>query len=816
MERFSPENSKVFATAQFVNIYSSLPVEVIRSALGISLVVALIFFSPSRFSNEFFLFLCAAIVFFVFEIFYRAKILNSSPLPIFRSTNLADSFSIDAARFLLKNSNSKSINDLLISLLNSRETKLALYRADIKESHLQETLLANNKESRGINWMSLVKIAKEWAQKEKRNYIDKLDILLSIFSHSPPLQQFLFEREIKEPDLLNIIFWVRSSLEDDDLPFFEKPVSSLGPGMAEFWLGGWTIETEKFTVNITKEMQKNRLSIHLIDRADTVELVEEVLSREKKRNVILLGAPGIGKRTIVYALAEKSIRGLLPPALKYKRFMEIDVTSLLAGASSGELEERVRNLLSEVSHASNIVLFIPNIENIAGASGTGVNITGHFLNSLSSGKLQVIATSNREDYHRYVESQTAFSSLFETIDVPEATPESTIRILEEATPKIEQKNKIVITYKSLQKIVEISDKYIVDRQLPGKAIDLLDETAAAISIKNKKLLEPADIEEIVSQKINIPIGRAKRSEAEELLNLEKILHQRIVGQDEAITALARALRRARTIEKDDKRPIGAFLFLGPTGVGKTETAKTLAEYYFKSEEAIIRIDMSEFQEDKSLNRLIGVPPGQTGYEEGGQLTEKVRQRPYSLVLLDEIEKAAKSVQEAFLPIIDEGIVADASGRKISFSNTIIIATSNAGSDFIHEAIHKGKQIEHFKIELIETLQKEHLFKPEFLNRFDDIIIYKPLTPQEIEKVVSIMIGKLEERLKKQDISIEINQQAIDLITALGFDKEFGARPLNRFIADNIEEKIAEKILSGEVKRGSKVNISAANGNLLIQ
>jgi len=813
MERFSPERSKIFSAAVFVNVYSTFSVEIARVLLSITLVMALILTSIGGLSNTFLLILGISITFFVFEIFYRAKILNEKPQAIKDSQNLANTFSMEAARFALQNKDRKTLSDLLVSFLKDRQIQYALYRADFGGEDLKNL---SAKQTEEIAWNDLAQNAKVWSEKEKRTFIDKLDILLATISQSKSFQKFLFDKEIKEPDLLNIIYWVRSSYEKDQQPFFEKPVSSLGPGMAEFWLGGWTLETEKYTADITHEMRKSRFSTHLIGRKEQVQLVEEVLSRDKKRNVILLGSPGIGKTTIIYSLAEKSISGLLPPALEYKRFMEIDITSLLAGASGGELEQRIQNLLTEVSHAGNVVLFMPNLENLAGASGTGVNITGHLLNALGSGKLQVIATSSREDYHRYVESQTAFSSLFEVIDIPEATNESTIRILEEATPAIEHKNKLVITYKSLQKVVELSDKYIVDRQLPGKAIDLLDEAATAVSIKNKGLLEPSDVEEVVSQKTKIPVGKAKIAEAKQLLNLENILHQSIIDQNEAIVAISNALRRSRTIERESKRPIGVFLFLGPTGVGKTETAKTLAKYYFKSESSIIRVDMSEFQDRQSLNRLIGAPPGSEEHEEGGELTEKVRQNPYSLILLDEMEKAEKSVQEAFLPIFDEGVMQDTSGRKIVFTNTMIIATSNAGAEFIRESIQSGVGVDDFKKQLLEKLQRESVFKPEFLNRFDDIIVYKPLSPQEVEQVVTLMISDLGQRLKKQDIDISTGQEAIKLIAEKGFDPTYGARPLRRFIADNIEEKIAEKILSGEIKKGSQVGIRATNGNLLIQ
>jgi ATP-dependent Clp protease ATP-binding subunit ClpB len=355
----------------------------------------------------------------------------------------------------------------------------------------------------------------------------------------------------------------------------------------------------------------------------------------------------------------------------------------------------------------------------------------------------------------------------------------------------------------------------VDRVLPGKALDLLDEVATAVSIRRKEILEPSDVEDVISEKTKVPVQKAEGKEAERLIHLEEILHKRIIGQEEAVKAVAGALRRARTIERDTKKPIGSFLFLGPTGVGKTETAKTLASFYFGSEEKIIRLDLSEFQEASSINRLIGAAPGQEGFEEGGEFTEKVRNNPFSLVLLDELEKAHYKIQEAFLPVLDEGSLEDASGRKIIFTNTIIIATSNAGAEFIRESIQQNKPIEQTKTELLEKLQKEGIYKPEFLNRFDDIVVYKPLTKDEVGQVVGLVIDSLATRLAKQDIKLNVDQQGLSLIIERGYDKIYGARPIRRLVADELEEPIAQKILSGEIKKGSLVNISSAESKFVI-
>ena len=814
MEQFSPNTSGIFAAASFTNLYSSLLLVVIRSTAAVILILLLFIFSTSGGGKIFYLILTAAIIFFVFEVFYHIKVLKEKPVSLQKGQlNLADSFTLEAARLILRTPNVGVLESLMHVLLKNDKVLFTLNKADITAQEVSKLITSGELRGREIDFGKVVVAAYNWAIKEGRGCIDKLDILLALIDQTPQLKNLLFQKEIKEADLLNIVYWTRMQLEPDPRHFWEKPVETLGPGMSEFWLGGWTPETEKYAFDLTKHLRKGEISSPLVGRDKEILQVEEVLARSEKRNVLLLGPPGVGKTTVVHGLAEKSIRGLLPPALKYKRFLEIDVTPLLAGAGTGELEERLQNLLTELTHAGDVVVFVPDIENLSGSMGTGVNITGHLINSLGSERLQVIATSTREAYRRFIEPQGTFAALFEPIDLEEPSENETVRILEEAIPEIEAKNKIIITYKAVQKTVELANRYLVDRVLPGKAIDLLDEAATAISMKRKSLLEVTDIEELMAQKTKIPIKAATGLEAEKLINLEGVLHQRIIDQEEAIVAVSNALRRARTIGSETKRPIGAFLFLGPTGVGKTETAKALAALYFGSEESTIRINMSEYQTADSINRLIGAPPGTGEYEEGGEFTEKVRQNPYTLILLDEMEKAHQKVQEAFLPVLDEGVTEDVTGRKIVFTNSIIIATSNAGAEFIRESIQGQVQLETLKKSLLEKLQREGVFKPEFLNRFDDIVVYKPLSETEIIQVVGLMISQLQNRLKKQDVFLTVDQQALALIAKGGYDPTYGARPLRRFIAETVEEEIAKKILAGQLKRGSQVRVTLQNNQL---
>jgi ATP-dependent Clp protease ATP-binding subunit ClpC len=814
MEQFSPNNSRIFGAAAIANIYSSVFFVAVRFTLAFILVLLLFIFWTGGSTKLFYLTTALTITFFVFEIYYREKILREKPQNLQNGqVNLANSFTLEAAKLILKTPRLHLLENLVTSPLKNEKVVFALNRADITSEEVRQLFASKDLKERQIDFGKIVSAARNWALKEGRGVIDKLDVLLAIIDQSAEFKGLLFQKEIKEADLLNIVFWTRTQLEKDQTPFWEKPVETLGPGIGEFWMGGWTPETEGFSIDLTKHIRGGKLASLLVGRNQEIEQTEEILSRSEKRNVLLLGPPGIGKTTIVHGLAEKSISGLLPPALKYKRFLEIDVTAILAGAKEGELERRIQNLLNELSHAGNVVVFIPQIENISGATGTGINITGHLIGALNSGRLQVIATSTRESYRRFIEPQGAFASAFETINIEEPTENDAIRILEEAAPKIEIKNNITITYKALQRAVSLSENYMVDRVLPGKAIDLLDESATSASIKSKGLLEATDIENVVSQKTKTPVKRASGEEAEKLIKLEKIIHERIIDQEEAVSTISNALRRARTIERTTKKPIGTFLFLGPTGVGKTETAKALSSVYFESEETIIRINMSEYQTADAINRLIGAPPGTGKYEEGGEFTEKVRQNPYSLILLDEMEKANQKIQEAFLPILDEGMVEDATGRKIVFTNTIIIATSNAGAEYIRESINQNMELDDLKKTLLEKLQREGTFKPEFLNRFDGIVVYKPLSGEEIVQVVSLLVKELQGRLEKQDVTISVDQSALAWIAKTGYDVTYGARPLRRFIADHVEEKIAEQILAGKLKRGSQVNVSLQNSQL---
>lgn len=748
------------------------------------------------------------------EFFYHFKVFDTKPsLRIADSkqgTNIAESLTLHAARSILKARKWDNVSSILDGLTNDVRVKSFLQKSGFNHDEVNSLLKASVGEQ--INIQDLIVKSANYVVKENRDYIDEIDMLLALFADSKALNHAAFTKEIKELDLLNIAYWVRHLSEKQGKHFWEKSPATFGLGLASLWEGGWTLETEKYSRNITEEIFARGVRNHLVGRGDIILQVEEILARSSKRNVILIGEPGIGKETVVYSLAEKSAHGQLPGPLKFKRFLELDLTSLLSSATGGVLEERVNNLLTEISHAPDVVLYIPQIEYLATPEGGGVDITGLLLNTLKGGSLQVIGTTTKAAYRKNIEPKGAFSGSFEVVEIPEPDKNESIRIVEEAAANIEIRTKVVISYKAIERAVDLSQNYMVDRVLPGKAIDLLDEATTLSALQSEGILIPELVEQIVSQKTKTPVNLAEGKESKKLLNLETELHKRVIGQEEAVKSISEAVRRARTLKRDTTHPIGVFLFLGPTGVGKTETSKALADVYFGSQERIVREDMSEYQEENSINRLIGAPPGTKG-EGAGQFTEKIRSNPFTVVLLDEIEKANPKIQQVFLPIFDEGRMEDSSGRKIIFTNTIIIATSNAGAEYIRESIQDGRSITDIKKPLLEKLQRDGIFRPEFLNRFDDIVLFKPLTKAEVKQIVGLLTTQLIHRVKKQDIDLTFDDPAIDWLATKGFDPTYGARPLRRVIQNEVESAISKRILSGEVTRGSRVAVSVTNEQL---
>ena len=629
---------------------------------------------------------------------------------------------------------------------------------------------------------------------------------------------------------------------------------------------------DKYGKNLTLVASQNKID-PVIGREKEIERAIQILSRRTKNNPVFIGDPGVGKTSVAEGLAANIASGNVPDNLVGKVLYTLDMGSMLAGAKyRGEFEERIKQVVDEVVKNGNIILFIDELHTIIGAGSTGestIDASNILKPVLSRGDIQIIGATTIDEYRKHIEKDSALERRFQPVLITEPTKEETIKILEGLREKYESHHNVKITYEAIVAAVDLSIRYITDRFLPDKAIDLIDESASRVRLReinsqknilnsekyilskeindelNRDIGKNLDLDistkssqgivnieipkksyigivdkeiiaEVVELWTGVPVNKIVEEEAERLLNLEEILHGRVVGQDQAVKSISRAIRRSRAGLKDPKRPIGSFLFLGPTGVGKTELCKALAEVQFGDENQIIRIDMSEYMEKHAVSKLIGSPPGYVGYNEGGQLTEKVRRNPYSVVLFDEIEKAHEDVFNILLQILDDGRLTDSKGRMVDFKNTILIMTSNVGATKINKKNHqvlgfgtnKDKeeetkdQYDKMKESIMGELKQK--FKPEFLNRIDDIIVFHPLEEYHIYEIVKLMTREVIERLKSLNIDLKMSEEAVKLIAQEGMDLEYGARPLKRAIQKELEDTLSEAILKGDIKKGSSV------------
>ncbi len=635
---------------------------------------------------------------------------------------------------------------------------------------------------------------------------------------------------------------------------------------------------EEYGRNLNQMAKEGKID-PVIGRAKEIERVIQILIRRTKNNPVLIGEPGVGKTAIAEGLAQRIVAGEVPELLKDKEIINVDMGGLVAGSKyRGDFEERVKNIIEEVKSKKNVILFIDELHTIVGAgSAEGSLDAANILKpELARGDLQVIGATTLDEYRKYIEKDAALERRFQPVTVDEPTVDDAIEILRGIKDKYEAFHKVEIQDDAIVSAVKLSDRYINDRQLPDKAIDLVDEAcsrvrlrhnvapetiqqmesqlealggemeaaiqaqefekAAEIRDKKKRIQEELttareawdkqnktthqvvtsdDIAEVVSNWSGVPVTKLTEEDSARLLRLEEILHERVIGQEEAVTAVSKAVRRAHSGLKDAKRPIGSFLFLGPTGVGKTELAKALAGALFDDENAMVRIDMSEYMEKFAVSRLVGAPPGYVGYDEGGQLTEAVRRKPYSVILLDEIEKAHPDVFNILLQVLDDGRLTDSQGRVVDFKNTVIIMTSNLGSQAIMNSKTLGftsadenqaeADYETMKEKVMDNLKKA--FRPEFLNRIDDIVVFHPLTAEELKQIVGIMMKDLRKRLADRDLSITLSDEALDELAKVGYDPEFGARPLRRAIQNQIEDPLADALLAGQYQAGDTIKVA---------
>lgn len=642
---------------------------------------------------------------------------------------------------------------------------------------------------------------------------------------------------------------------------------------------------DTYSVDMTELAKSDKLD-PVIGREDEIQRLIQVLSRRTKNNPCLIGEPGVGKTAVVEGLAARIVNGDVPDSLKGKRLLNLDLSGMVAGSKyRGEFEERIKKVISEVKNSGNIILFMDEIHTMIGAGGAegSMDAANILKPSLSRGEIQLIGATTIEEYRKYIEKDAALERRFQPVKVTEPTLDETVAILYGLKERYENHHNVVITDEAIESAVRLSERYINDRNLPDKAIDVIDEAASRVSInatnkpkelktveeeiktleaqkekailacdfdeamnikeklakkyKKQERLEKAyeaqranasdkvtaeEVAEVISLWTKIPLKKLAATEAEKLIKLEEVLHERVVGQEEAVSSLAKAIRRGRVGIKDPKRPIGSFLFLGPTGVGKTELSKALAQAMFGSEEFLIRIDMSEYMEKHSVSKMIGSPPGYVGFEDGGQLSERVRRNPYSVVLFDEIEKAHPDVFNILLQILDDGHITDSNGRKIDFKNTVIIMTSNAGASSIADSKKLGFSVntdekqdyESMKSKVMDEVKR--LFKPEFINRIDDIIVFHSLTKENMKQIIDIMLASLN-KVVKENIGITINMDdaAKERIIEDSFDSKYGARPLRRALQSRVEDKVADLILSRGSKKPKNIYVTCVDGELQI-
>lgn len=633
---------------------------------------------------------------------------------------------------------------------------------------------------------------------------------------------------------------------------------------------------DQFSRDMTMDVRMGNLD-PVIGREKEIERVLQILSRRMKNNPCMVGEPGVGKTAVAEGIAYLIAAGDVPDTVRDKRLLSLDLSSMVAGSKyRGEFEERIKKVIAEVKNAGNVILFVDELHTIIGAGGAegAIDASNILKPSLSRGEIQMIGATTRAEYRKYIEKDAALERRFQPVYVEEPTNEETVEILKGLRSAYEEHHHVEISDQALEAAVSLSVRYISDRFLPDKAIDLMDEACSrkrlgfgkkakktlpleleiqAFSDDIENLLEAGDIDEaaellkkqrkletkldkmkqnknaksvvvdaediadVVSVWTKIPVNKLTEQESKRLERLEEELHKRVVGQNEAVDAVARAIKRSRVGLKDPKRPVGSFLFLGPTGVGKTELSKALAEAVFGSEEALIRVDMSEYMEKHSVSKLIGSPPGYVGFEEGGQLSEKVRSNPYSVILFDEIEKAHSDVFNILLQVLDDGHITDSQGRKVDFKNTIIIMTSNTGAQRIIDpkklgfvtASNADTEHEDMKKNVMDEVKQN--FKPEFLNRIDDIIVFRALTEEDVRNISNLLLKELKQRVASQmEIQLKFGDAVKKLIFEKGYDKKYGARPLKRAIQTNIEDELAEAVLKGEIKRGDTVQVTVRN------
>lgn len=654
------------------------------------------------------------------------------------------------------------------------------------------------------------------ASKHGKRRVDTGDMLTALARHNSIFRDILVQSDLKVDDIENLAWWLSSLKERTARArrFWAKENLAKRGTLAREWAAGYTINLDKYSTDWTDILRHSSFE-ELIGHKAEISAMERILSREGSNNhVLLVGEPGVGRHSIIHALTQRIMLGESLPNLNYKRVVELNVVSLISRTETLEATEALLDrIFAETISAGNVVLVINEFHNYIGGSARpgAIDISGALANYLRLTRFQIIGVTTYAGLHNNIEQNPSVLSLFEKVEVSELSAQELILVLEDAAIRLEQKYRRFVTYPALRKIIEMAARYIRETPFPKKAIDLLDDSMVYVSAHTKNsFVLPEHVDEVITQKTQIPVGELRAKEKETLLNLEALLHRRIINQEEAVSEVASAMRRARAEVEKRNGPMGTFLFLGPTGVGKTETAKALAQIYFGREERMVRLDMSEFQNTQDTARLLG-SEGQDGL-----LTTPVRENPFSLLLLDEIEKAHPNILNLFLQVLDEGFITDGMGRKVDFDHTIIIATSNAGYQIILEAIEAQKAWADVKEKLLDYVFAEGIFRPEFINRFDAVVVFSPLTRENLLAIAGLQLRKIQEALADKNMEFVITEELKIKIADLGYDPKFGARKMKRVIQDKVQDPLAEALLADKIKKGDKVEVDPVSFSVKIK
>ena len=651
------------------------------------------------------------------------------------------------------------------------------------------------------------------AKKKNHARIEVGDIITGLAKYDLIFKKILVDNDLKVQDIESLAWWLEDlekRIREDKRFWKEKNLAKKG-SLGRQWAAGFTSVLDRFSVDLS-EMMRRMGFYDIIGHKKEISVAERILSRREINNVLIVGESGSGRKSIVHAIAKKSALRESLPEVNDKRVVQLSLSSLLAQISTvEEIEATLDAIFKEVIFSGNVILVIDEFHNFIGGGGRAgvMDISGIIAPYLASPAFQIIAITTFEGLHKNIEQNSSILSLFEKVEIAEISDDETLMLLEDMALRLELKYKKFVSYPALRDIIAYCSKYLPAVPFPEKAMDLLDEAMVFLKQGKDKLLLSEHIAHIITEKTQIPVGKMEKEERQILLNLENLIHKRIIGQEEAVTEVSTALRRARSEVTIRKGPMGTFLFLGPTGVGKTETSKALADIYFGSEDRMIRLDMSEFQSVNDIPRLLG-SPGEEGF-----LTTQVRKRPFSLILLDEVEKAHPNILNLFLQVLDEGHLTDGLGRKVDFKNSIIIATSNAGYQMILKSVKEKTDWSKVKQILLDYLFEKGIFRPEFINRFDAMVVFKPLSKGNLLLIADLMLKSLKKNLKEKEMEFVITESLKEKIVELSYNPTFGAREMRRVIQDKIENVLASAILSGEIKRGSKIEIDPENFKLKV-